>query len=445
MKSTLLEFLRNEIGVHPEASSVLLAVSGGIDSMVMMNCLSGMFQKVGVAHCNFLLRGEESDQDELFVKKQAEQLLMPFYSTSFDTATCANDRGISIQMAARELRYQWLEEVRQQQKYDYIAVAHHQDDAVETFFINLLRGTGLGGLSGIKHKNAHLIRPFLGFLREEIEGYAKEWAIPYREDSSNQSEHYQRNKIRRTVLPILKTINPSLTSTLVSEMQVLDEINTVFRGAVKEKMDGIVEVGNDGVVKLNKVALERLHPLRPYLYEFLKDYGYNAADVDDVLIGFQKTEKAEYFSSTHRLIRNREDFYLVSRQEERTKEVFYVPATAKSIAQPFQLSITFEVANAQSFSSERTQAFLTAEKLTFPLKLRKWNKGDTFYPLGMKGKKKVSDFLSDQKCTTLEKEATWVLVSEEQIVWVVGHRIDERFRLTKESQKMVVFNRIEDK
>jgi tRNA(Ile)-lysidine synthase len=348
-------------------------------------------------------------------------------------------------MAARQLRYTWLEQVRKGNAYDYIVVAHHQDDAVETFFINLIRGTGLTGLSGIPAKNGCVIRPFLSCSRAQLADFANANGVHYRNDSSNASDYYVRNKLRLNLLPELRKINPALNHTIVEEMSHFSEINAAFGEVVKQTWNALIEVGENNTVILPKAKLERLQHLQVYLFYFLQPYGFNKSTVNDILIGFQKTEEAEYFSVTHRLVRQRTDLVLEPIQLVAPSPTYSIHKRTAEMSAPFPMTVQHSLKKDLTINKAATHAYFDATTLTYPLELRKWKKGDAFYPFGMRGRKKLSDFFTDLKMSGVEKESTWVLTSGGEIMWVVGHRIDRRFALKEVTTNVVVFRLIQRK
>lgn len=413
-------------GKHP--ARILLAVSGGMDSMSMFSLFRRTVHSIAIAHCNFQLRGEESEGDEQLVKKLAEEHNIPFYSKRFDTRQLQENSGKSVQMVARELRYAWFEALMEQEEFDYLAVAHHQDDTMETFFINLLRGTGLAGMTGIPPRNGRIIRPLLGFNREEIAVYAKQQQLAYREDSSNRSVKYLRNALRLEIIPVLMELQPALRHVLLKEMEQFGEVFQVFRQAVMEKMEQLV-IQEQEQIRIPKKALLSLSPLKPYLFEYLRQYGFNSADVDDIVEGLTATTHAEYHSPTHRLIRESAALILLQNVIPADEETYQVTADCRRLERPLPMLITICDKQGTGIEADPSKAFIDAGKLDFPLELRRWRKGDRFYPLGMKGAKKLSDFFTDEKFTAIQKEKTWLLTSAGKIVWVAGHRLDERFRV----------------
>lgn len=416
-------------------SKVIIAISGGIDSVVLAHLCKKLNLDFSLAHCNFNLRDEESDSDEAFVLDLAEDLNVEVFVQNFDTEAYAKDFKRSIQMAARELRYNWFAELAEQLKFDYILTAHHADDNLETFLINFTRGTGLNGLTGIPMKNENIVRPLLPFSRQEIEVYAKENQIKWREDSSNSSRKYLRNKLRHEVVPILKEINPQL---LDSFQNTLDNLNATSEIVA----DSVDAVANKAIVSLDeddvffKVSeFKNLKNPKAYLFELLNEFGFT--EWNDVVNLLDAQSGKQVFSSTHRLVKHRDYLILSEKKSKATKSVTLSEAEVKNSKVKTPLGILFfDEADAVKENSNTT-IYVDKNKLNFPLGLRIWKEGDVFHPLGMKGKKKVSKYLKDEKLSLIEKEKTWVLTSNNDIVWIVGKRADERFKVTDKTEQIL--------
>ena len=394
---------------------------------------------IAVSHCNFQLRGKESNDDETFVSQLANKLDLPYHVKRFNTIDYAEEKKISIQMAARDLRYAWFEEIRMKQGYDVIAVAHHKDDEVETFFINLIRGSGIAGLHGIKPKTGNIVRPLMFTDRKEIETYVKKNKIKYREDSSNASLKYMRNKLRHQLLPLMKELNPDIKKAIKGEIERLTQIESVFHEIAEEKRKDIVE--HDGsLVKFNIKKILQLKQKELFLYEWLKPYGFSG----DIIGTISKCLKAEsgkqYFSSTHRLIKDRAHLIITPNLESETKQNLIVTKDYKELKEPIHLKFkTISITtNFDVILKEKYIGFFDLDKLKFPLTIRKWEQGDFFHPLGMKGKKKLSDYFTDSKLSLIEKENTWLLCNGKDIIWIIGQRIDNRYRVTSSTRKVFV-------
>jgi tRNA(Ile)-lysidine synthase len=413
---------------------VLLAVSGGIDSMVMLYLFEKSGFDYGIVHCNFQLRGDESDQDEEFVKKQVLIHGVPSFFKRFDTGEYAQINGISIEMAARDLRYEYFEKIRIEHHYDFIATAHHSDDLIETFFLNLTRKTGIKGLTGIKDKSGKIIRPLLFASRDEIEKFASENYIEFREDSTNSEVFYQRNFLRHRILPLFSELNPSFKKNILASIENLKDAEAVYSGFFEIEKQKVVENATDSqIIDIEKLRKSE-HP-KLLLLEILSGYNFNPAVAEEVFQSLEGEPGKQFYSKTHRLVKDREKLF-ISEIAERENRIFYIEAGDIELFQPF--GIKNEKYSGKDFKirKEKNIACLDFEKLEFPLLIRKWQQGDYFQPLGMTGFKKVSDFLIDEKIPVHEKDNTWVLCSGNKIVWIMGHRIDNRFKITTETKSV---------
>lgn len=430
MQKQFLKYIE-KIGLNTEAK-ILVAVSGGLDSMALLHLfhLSGF--SIEVAHCNFNLRGAESDADEQFVKAVCTNLGVKFFYKRFETEKYAKENGLSIQMAARDLRYAWFEKLRAEQNLDFIATAHHQDDQVETLLLNLTRGTGLKGMHGILPKHGVLIRPLLFTSRESLEAWMESHSYKYREDSSNASVKYARNKLRHKVLPILKEINPSASNTFQENAERFRaaEQNTSF---LYERERSKLFVQKEGGAHLILDELLNYPSPIDVIFHFISEFGFNDWRAIETLLGAESGKRIA--SSSHVLLKDRNSLIL-KKKEERHETEFEILEECVQIFNPFSAKIQVMQKEEFNLSRDSEIAALDFNRLVFPLILRKWRKGDVFYPLGMKGKKKLSDFFIDTKMSVFEKENTWILCSGEDIVWVVGQRIDERFKLVEQTQKV---------
>ena len=406
-----------------ENKKLLLAVSGGLDSMVLLHLLQQLPYTIAIAHCNFQLRGIESFEDQSFVQNYALQHQIPFYYTQFDTQAFANDYKLSTQVAARELRYDWFYEQLELHQFDFVLTAHHADDNLETFLINLSRGTGLDGLSGIPAQNDAVLRPLLPFSRAAIEEYAKANNLQWREDSSNASDKYLRNQIRHHLVPILKELNPDFLKAFGMTQEYLQQAQELVADAASMVYQQVArEEGN--TVYFDLKQLLRLPNYASYLYQWLKEYGFSAWDDIYNLVDSQSGKQV--FSSEYRLLKDR-DFFILSPIQESEKEIYFIEKNQDKVKIPLKLQFC-KVADINKADS--SAIFVDESKLSYPLVLRKWQEGDFFYPLGMKGKsKKVSKFFKDEKMALLDKENTWLLCSNDAIVWVIGMRADERFKV----------------
>ena len=411
---------------------LLLATSGGLDSMVMVDLFRKLSFEIAIAHCNFQLRGVESFEDQNFVQNYAESNEIKLFVTQFDTEAFAKDYKLSTQVAARELRYNWFYELLETENFDYVLTAHHADDNLETFLINLVRGTGLDGLTGIPAQNENVIRPLLLFSRQEIEQYAKEDNIDWREDSSNASDKYLRNKIRHNLVPILKELNTDFLSSFHKTQVYLQESKTMVEDAsIMVYQQVAKESGKDIHFDLNK--LQQLPNYKSYLYQWLREFGFLAwEDIYDLV---ESQSGKQVFSNEFRLLKNRDFLILSPINIEDKKEEYYIFKDQKEIDSPLNLSFS-KVADI-SIGSNRA-IFVDEDKLHFPLVLRRWNGGDSFQPFGMEGKsKKVSKIFKDEKLSLIDKENIWLLCSDDTIVWIIGIRQDERFKIEKTTKNRI--------
>ncbi len=405
---------------------LLIAISGGVDSVVLTHLLHQLNFDISLAHCNFNLRGTESDKDEEFVNELGKKLDITTFSIRFETEKYAKENQLSTQVAARNLRYDWFQELTNQHLFDFVLTAHHADDNLETFLINLTRGTGLEGLTGIPEVNNHIVRPFLIFSRDEIETYATQKNMNWREDKSNASSKYLRNKIRHQIVPILKEINPTLLENFQKTSEYLQESQQIIDTSISEFKKKVVEVLENGTLKIDISQLQKTNNPKAYVYQLLKEFGFT--EWNDVTHLLSAQSGKEVRSKTHRLLKDR-DFLLLSEIKENNKNLEY-KITENTLEITIPLHLTFK--KTTEISSENTnEIFVDLEKVTYPLVLRKWQHGDYFYPKGMQGKKKVSKYFKDEKFSLLEKENTWLLCTNETVIWIVGYRQDNRFLVDK--------------
>jgi tRNA(Ile)-lysidine synthase len=425
----MIEKFRKELAqVFPflYGKKLLLATSGGLDSMVMLAVFQELNFEIAIAHCNFQLRGVDSFKDQKFVQEYAAANQIPIFTTQFDTEAFAKDYKLSTQVAARDLRYNWFYEIVEAEGFDYILTAHHADDNLETFLINLSRGTGLDGLTGIPEQNDKIIRPLLSFSRDEIANYAKENNIEWREDSSNASDKYLRNKIRHHLVPLLKEINPQFLEGFHKTQNYLREAAELVEDASIMVYQQVVSQHADNF-HINLKELSKLPNYRSYLYQWLHEFGFTAWD--DVYNLVDGLSGKQIFASSYRLVKDRDVLILSQMKEVIENEVYFVPEGAAEVNIP--LKISFSKVDSTVFNSN-TIIFVDSDKLTFPLEIKRWQEGDAFQPLGMKGKsKKLSKFFKDEKLSLIEKEQLWILWSGNKVVWIIGFRQDERFKVNE--------------
>jgi tRNA(Ile)-lysidine synthase len=416
---------------------VLLAVSGGIDSMVLLQLYFASGYKPGIAHCNFHLRGAESDGDEAFVTAAAQRLEAEYHQQDFDTERSALESGVSIQMAARNLRYRWFEEIREKNGYDFIATAHNQDDVIETFFINLSRGTGIRGLTGIPVKSGKIIRPLLFASRETIAAYAHEHHISYREDSSNASDKYLRNRIRHQLIPMLEEENPSFRNALMDTMQKLSETEKIYERELSQIKQRLMRKEDDRI-RISIGDLSVYEARKSILFEILSPFDFSPQAMEDVIHSLDGPSGKQFLSATHRVVKDRKDLIITPLDQQEYRK-YYLERTAGRITEPVDLE-WMVIDHTDTFHIPRDPkiACLDLQKLHFPLILRPWLPGDYFQPLGMKGMKKISDYLIDTKTSLPDKEKTWLLVSGNEIAWVAGQRIDERFKVRPDTRQVLM-------
>lgn len=422
---------------------ILLAVSGGVDSVAMVRLCKDAGIDFSIAHFNFKLRGAESEEDEVFVKSLADELGVPYYIKQVNTKLYAAEHKVSIQMAARDLRYAWFEQLLTENGYACVATAHHLDDQAETFFINILRGTGISGMHGILPKQGKIVRPLMFATREQIIQYAINEGFTWRDDRSNKSRKYLRNKLRLDVLSQLNRISPGFSEKLNETICHLRDVEAVFNSHMSGVTADLVQNTDEGIL----ISIDWIYEYEPhetYLFELLKPYGFAFPVVKEIVRSLDTFSGKVFYSPTHRLLRDRENFIIqplaeLSRKPG-TKEVFAIEKNVKSLEHPICLRADETDQVSALPMGKASVACLDLDKLVFPLILRKWEKGDWFIPLGLKGKKKLSDFFVDQKISLADKEKVWLLLSGKDIVWVVGKRIDNRYRITPKTQKAFVIS-----
>lgn len=438
----MLEQFLNHINHHKLCTrddTILLAVSGGVDSMVMLHLfLEGGFQ-VRVAHCNFQLRGKESDGDEDFVFHACQQLNVPIVIERFDTQTFAWENNLSTQMAARELRYAWFDSLVEENNYAGLATGHHFDDTIETVLLNWIKGSSLEGLTGIPVKNRKTIRPLLFATRAQVEQYAREKGIQWREDQSNLTDDYQRNFIRHQVIPKLKELNPSLEITLHSGLEKIQgDLEVIYHHVEAWKKQFVVTEADKVII--SKKGFDNLLQGAHLLYRCIRAYGFNFEQAREVIHSLHGQSGKQFLSPTDKLVIDRETI-LITPHVDFWKETTIKPGQTEAFMGSWDLFLE-KVPNTGNLekSTYALEVKLDADKVTFPLVWRKWKAGDVFYPLGMEHRKKVSDFLIDKKVSVSDKDAVTVLESKGEIIWVVGYRIDNRYKITDQTQSVLVLS-----
>lgn len=420
---------------HP-GDRILLAVSGGIDSVVMTHLFMEAGYDCAVAHCNFQLRGEESDRDEAFVRSLAHSLDIQVYVKRFDVEAMMNEHGISLQMAARDLRYQWFEELLRKHKMDRVATAHNKNDAVETFFLNLARGSGIRGLKGIAPRRGKIIRPLLFASRSQIESFQQARGIEFMEDSSNMETKYQRNKIRHDILPVMEQINPGFLEIMYGNMERLEEVYEIYNHHIEQVR---MEIFNkkQGKTVIDVGRLKALDPLTTWLYELFSPYGFTRSQCEGIRKIMDSGPGRQSISTTYRLFKDRDKMILVPVGSESFKR-YYLDDHAKQSFLPFPMDMeVLKRSDLEAIPDDPLVACLDLDTIQFPLTIRRWMHGDYFYPLGMEQIKKLSDFFVDSKVPVPEKERIWIMASGKKIVWVMGYRIDNRFRITEGTTRVL--------
>lgn len=411
--------------------NLLLAISGGIDSMVLLHVFHELKFNITVAHCNFNLRDAESDADETFVKSTCEALKIRYFIQKFDTKQFAFDYKLSIQLAARKLRYDWFSELLLDKNLDFVLTAHHLDDEIETFLINLTRGTGLEGLTGIPAKNDKTIRPLLKFSREQIENFAKVNNIKWSEDSSNASNKYLRNKLRHDVVPILKELNPSFMQSFQNTLDNLKQSQSLVDDASRIVYRKVVHE-EENQKKINISELIQLENYKAYLFKWLKPLGFTAwEDIYD-LVNAQSGK--QIFSEDYFLLKDRSYLIVSERNHQANHDIYKIEKKVLEVKYPLKLAIS-KVDNISNLTNKTI--FVDEEKITFPLVIRKWQEGDIFYPSGMNGKKKVSKYFKDEKFSLIDKQNQWLLCSNDEIIWIINYRADERFIANNETKNII--------
>lgn len=411
---------------------VVVGISGGADSVALLHILVSLGYKCIAAHCNFNLRGDESFRDEQFTIDFTKRLQVPLCKISFETNKYAQENRLSVEMAARELRYRWFEELLNTYDADAVAVAHHRDDSVETLLINLTRGSGITGLTGIKPKNGNVVRPLLCVSREDIYAYIENNGLEYVTDSSNSSDIYTRNFIRLKVIPLLEEINPSVKASLARTANHLYDASLIYNHSIEEARKVIIQNN-----RLSISALLSFPAPATILYEMLKPYGFSRTVCESIFTVLDKDSGKIFYSSTHRLLKDRSDL-LIDVLSGEDNRAYLINLEDDNVDLPVELKPEIVVIKEDyQIEKDKKFAYFDFDKLSFPLVLRHWQERDWFVPFGMKGKKKISDYFNDKKFSLFDKEKTWLLCSGQDVIWIVGERTDNRYRIEKTTKRVL--------
>lgn len=421
-----------------KTDKLLLAFSGGVDSMVLAHILHHLGYQFELAHCNFKLRGQESEEDTAFCEAFAKTISTNIHIQYFDTKTFAKAHKLSTQMAARTLRYNWFNELREQNQFKFILTAHHANDTIETVFVNIVRGTGINGLQGIPEKQEYLIRPMLCASKQEILTYAKLHHINYREDSSNVEVKYKRNFIRHHIVPQLKVLNPAIEETLLTSIQFFKQSAEIVKHFAQDKFFDICKEEEDTLYIHIQALLNE--PFKDtLLFEWLFNKGFKTHQIQQLIHSLlcHRLSGKQFTSSTHHIVIDRE-FMIVKPLLNKIEKEYIINSITDTQHLPISLSIN--ESDDITITNKTLQIKLDADKVSFPLTLRRWKTGDKFQPLGMKGFKKLSDFFKDQKCSIFDKQNTFILCDQHQIIWIIGHRIDNRVKITEQTKRVLVLS-----
>ncbi|MHB8261815.1 MAG: tRNA lysidine(34) synthetase TilS [Bacteroidia bacterium] len=442
MTESLVTYI-NKQQLFSRHAKLLVAVSGGKDSMALCGLLKDIGFTYYVAHCNFNLRGKESDKDEKFIIEFCKKNNINYFYTKFNTGIYAKNKGVSIQMAARELRYNWFNSLIAEHNFDYLLTAHHANDNIETFFINLLRGSGTNGLKAIVPKQGKIIRPLLFATRAEIDNYVKKHKILFREDSSNKEDKYLRNYLRLHIIPALKELNPSFEQTLTNEIEILQQTNLILKKEVEKQKKRLISKDENGIfLKINIDKLNKTTASKLILFELIKDFGFNSSQASDIYNSLHAQSGKTFTSDTHIIIKDRSSL-IIKKTEENIASEFLINKGDTEINHPIKLKISIMKGNIKSIPNKdftSNKAFIDTDKITFPLLVNRWKTGDKFMPLGMKGFKKLSDFFTSEKASLFDKQNQWIIRSKNDIVWLVGKRIDDRFKVTTSTKNICIIS-----
>lgn len=422
---------------------ILLTVSGGADSVLMTHLFSLSKYNFAIAHCNFKLRGNDSEQDEIFVKKIAEKYNVKIHVKTCEAKEFGIENNISLEMAAREMRYKWFEELSLEYGYTKIATAHHLNDSVETILLNLIRKTGIRGLLGIPAINRKIIRPLLFATKNEILEYLEQNKLEYRTDKTNFETEFQRNKLRNLIIPEIEKINPAFSSNLIASSKNISQYYELFKEEMKKFENKCIQKDDFGY-EIDLLELENFKPKELFLFEFLREFNFNSSQVKDILDFGEVLSGKKYFSDSFELVVNRKKIILseiIEQTEEKHLIDLEIGKKIKIHENKFdEIELFIELKTLKDFVliKDKNIAYFDFEKIKFPIKIRKWQEGDYFFPFGMSGKKKISDYFNDNKFSSKEKSKTWLLETDGNIIWIIKNRTDNRYKVEKETEKILV-------
>lgn len=424
--------------LYQPGDRILLAVSGGVDSVVMAHLCKLAGIDCGIAHCNFQLREDESTRDETFVTALANELGLPLYTKRFETSIYATDKRVSIQVAARELRYTWLEEIRIKEGYTSLATAHHMQDNVETVLMNLSKGTGIAGLHGILPRQAHLIRPLLFAQKDEFIALAAANGWGFVEDSSNVTVKYTRNFFRHRVIPVIQEAYPNAVTQIAASIERFREAEQLYTAAVQRHKQRLLFKHCDNTWKVPVLKLQKSSPLQTLAWEVFRDFGCSPAQLPQVIDLLQSEPGRFVETATHRIIRDRVWLLITPLATVDAPVIVIEKETSVVTVNGGTLKLKVRDREGATIPTSPAIACLDIDTVQFPLLLRRWKQGDYFYPLGMRKKKKLSRFFIDQKLSLVQKENIWVLESAKRIVWIIGMRIDDRCKIMPGTSTMLM-------
>ena len=440
MQNQLLQYIKSN-NLCDLNGKIICAVSGGVDSMVMAYILHKLELNIIIATCNFNLRDEESDKDQQLVEQFCLKNNISFRTISFDTKKYAKEKKLSIQMAARELRYNWFLKLLKAEKADYIAIAHNLNDSIETFFINLSRGTGIKGLTGIKNKKGHIIRPLLFANRDDIYNFAQKENVPFREDATNAETKYYRNYIRHKIIPLFQELNNSSFKNFENTIANIQNVEEYYRTQITSTIDNLViKTNSSEYIDIQTILSHNNNKL--IIFEWLNPKGFNKDQINNIELSIKKGDSGKiFYSDNYKLYRESDKLLLEPLKEDVNENIKIVIENINSKIQGYNISI-INIDKDFKISNDKNTAQLDFEKIIFPLTISEWKKGDKFQPLGMNNNKLVSDFITDLKIPSRNKHNILTLKSEEEILWIVGYRIDNRYRITENTKTILQIKKV---